>query len=675
MSETRTVPSLRRAWDAARANHYLPAGVGPLAALGLTLVLPGAMQSVTPAPFLASIAFAAWRGRWRAAALATLLCTGMLAALFFAGGERFGTGMVVRLTLFVLVSGAIIWQFERVIHARDRERHRTEQLFTQADQLQQQAVGLEMQTQELQETLKAELRSDNRYRLLFEAVQDGIVVHASDGRVVATNSSALQILGLTEHQLIGRTPMDPAWRIIREDGTDFRSVELPTTLALHTGLPQRSVVMGVERPDGELRWLIVNANPRDDVDETGRVVIESFTDATELLTNRRTLRETEAQLRQAQKMEAVGQLAGGIAHDFNNLLTVITAFTELVALEVPEDSPRRSDLDEITKASARAAELTRQLLAFSRKQVLRPRRLNINDTVESIGRMLARLIGEDVEVVTRLAGDIRDISADPGQLEQVIANLAVNARDAMPNGGVMIIETTNVHIATPRMFEDEVSVPIGDYVKLLVSDTGVGMPDAVRERIFEPFFTTKEPGKGTGLGLSTVYGIVKQTGGHIWVESVVGAGARFELYFPALAPALRAEVAGVAIEDVLPSAGGLILLVEDEDAVRTATRRILQRAGYAVLEASNARDAIQIAARHDSEIDLLLTDLVMPGMRGTDLALQMVATHPRMRVLMMSGYSEESASRQWSLPPNITLLEKPFSAVSLARRVHEVLGR
>jgi len=538
-----------------------------------------------------------------------------------------------------------------------------------------QAAELEMRTLELEATLEAEIRTENRYRLLFEAVQDGITMHGHEGKIVAANSSALRILGLTEDQILARTQLDLSSRIVHEDGTPFRGDELPATLALRTGQPQRSVLMGIDRPDGQRRWLMVNANPRDDADESGRVVIVSFADITEMLESKRSLRETEAQLRQAQKMEAVGQLAGGIAHDFNNLLTVITAFTELLALDVPADSPRRSDLNEISKAATRAAELTKQLLAFSRKQVLRPRRVNVNETVESMGRMLGRLIGADVEVVTRLARDIEPISVDPGQLEQVIANLAVNARDAMPGGGVLIIETSNVTVERPRMLDDAIAVPRGDYVRLLVSDTGVGMNPAVQQRIFEPFFTTKEAGKGTGLGLSTVYGIVKQTGGHIWVESVVGAGARFELFFPVLVDADAEDLSVITGEHPLPRLGGKILLVEDEDAVRSAARRILQRVGYTVLDASNAQDALAIAAKHNGEIDLLLTDVVMPGMRGTDLAHEVLTSHPRMRVLLMSGYSEDSSSRKWTLPPNVTLLEKPFSATSLARKVRDVLSR
>ena len=675
MSESPRGLSLRRAWDGARAHPYASAAVAPLAALGLVLVLREPIQGVTPTPFLIAIALAAWQGRWRAASFAVLVCTAMLAGLFFIGDATAGVPELLRLGLFVVVSSAIVWLFEKVISARERDHHQTNQLLAQAEQMQRQAVELETQTKELEETLNAQLRSENRYRLLYEAVHDGIVMHDRKGAIIAANASALRILGLTSQQILSRTQADSSWKIIREDGTPFPGDDLPATVALRTGEAQRGVVMGVERPSGERRWLITSANPRDDAHEMGRVVIVSFTDVTELLESRRTLRETEAKLRQAQKMEAVGQLAGGIAHDFNNLLTVITGFSELLALDIPADSPRRSDLDEITKAATRAADLTHQLLAFSRKQVLQPRRVNVNATVESMGRMLARLIGEDVEVVTQLAKHVEEISVDPGQLEQVIANLAVNARDAMPDGGVLLIETSNVQVETPRMADGAITVPQGVYVRLLVSDTGVGMNSAVLERIFEPFFTTKEAGRGTGLGLSTVYGIVKQTGGHIAVESVPGAGARFELFFPVLPAALSKDSPIISGEHALPPPGGRILLVEDEDAVRTATRRILQRDGYTVLEASNASEALAIAAKYNGEIDLLLTDLVMPGMRGTDLAHEVMATHPQIRILVMSGYSEETSNRQWSLPPNVTLLEKPFSASSLARRVREVLGR
>ena len=656
-----------------RFHPYAPAAVAPLAALGIALLLRDPIQSVTPMPFIGAVAYTAWRARWRVASLAALVSAAMLAALFFAGPEGVGTPEVIRFGLFAAVSGAIIWLIEQVTVNRDLERRQAQQLLLQSEQLQEQAIELEVQTRELEETLQAEVRSENRYRLLFNAVQDGITLHRQDGQIVATNASARRILGLTEDQLMSRSHLDPAWRIVRQDGTPFPGSELPAAVALRSGEPQRNVVMGVERPDGTRRWLMVNANPRDDADENGRVAIVSFTDVSDLFESRQSLRETQAQLRQAQKMEAVGQLAGGIAHDFNNLLTVITAFTELLSLEIPSDSPRRADLNEISKASARAAELTRQLLAFSRKQVLRPRQLNVNETVASMSRMLERLIGDDVEVVTRLADDIDDISADPGQLEQVLANLAVNARDAMPQGGVLLIETSNVAIEAPRRFGDEVAVPAGAYVRLLVSDTGIGMNASVRERIFEPFFTTKDPGKGTGLGLSTVYGIVKQSGGHIWVESVPGAGARFELFFPRLEQQNLPELFRVTGEHGLPGTGGMILLVEDEESVRTATRRILQRSGYKVVDAANAQAALRLAEQHAGQIDLLLTDLVMPGMRGTDLAKQIVASHPHVRVMVMSGYSETTAAHHWRLPANVTRLEKPFSAGTLTRQIAQVL--
>ena len=379
-------------------------------------------------------------------------------------------------------------------------------------------------------------------------------------------------------------------------------------------------------------------------------------------------REKEQQLRQAQKMEAVGRLAGGIAHDFNNLLTAIIGYSDIL-LEGASGASQ-SGLNEIKKAGERAATLTRQLLAFSRKQILQPKVLNLNSLVTDLSNLLRRLIGEDIEFILLPNPDLGRINADPGQIEQVLMNLVVNARDAMPRGGRLVIETANVEVDESFVRKHAGAQP-GSYVQLSVSDTGTGMDAETQAQIFEPFFTTKEVGKGTGLGLSTVYGIVKQSGGSIWVDSEVGKGSRFSVHFP-----LVAET-----EAVVPSTGpkvsaqgaGTIFLVEDEAIVRALTRRILEINGYHVIEAENGEDALKIFAEHQGQIDLMISDIVMPRISGFELADRIRALRPEMRVLFISGYTDEAVSRHGVSRDEVPFLEKPFTPDILARKVREVL--
>ena len=368
------------------------------------------------------------------------------------------------------------------------------------------------------------------------------------------------------------------------------------------------------------------------------------------------LRRSEEQLRQAQKMEAVGRLAGGIAHDFNNLLTVITSYGELLLEDLSPGDSRRDDVEQIRKAAEAAAALTRQLLAFTRQQVLEPKVLNLRAIVAGTEKLLQRLIGADVHLTTSLASDLGAVKADPGQLEQIIINLAVNARDAMPGGGRLSIEAANL---------EQVEGRPGRYVLLAVSDTGIGMDEQTKARIFEPFFTTKESGKGTGLGLATVYGIVKQAGGFIWVDSEPGRGTSFEVYLPRVdEPAAPAITRPAPAE---PARGTeTVLVVEDAPAVRLVTRQVLERYGYTVLEAPTGDIALRIAAKHHGPIHLLLTDVVMPGLSGRQLAGQLSQLRSEMKVLYVSGYADtvESAG---------AYLQKPFAPEALARRVRDVL--
>jgi nitrogen-specific signal transduction histidine kinase/ActR/RegA family two-component response regulator len=383
-------------------------------------------------------------------------------------------------------------------------------------------------------------------------------------------------------------------------------------------------------------------------------------------------RELEEQLRQSQKMEAVGQLAGGIAHDFNNLLTAIMGNSELLLAKIDEDDPRRADIEEIRHAGARAARLTRQLLAFSRRQVMEPAILDLNSVVENVSKMIQRLIGEQIELLTNLDGDLGQVVTDPGQIEQVILNLAVNARDAMPEGGKLLIETANADFDVEYL-NRHARVEPGLYVMVAVSDTGRGMDEETRSRIFEPFFTTKESGKGTGLGLSTVYGIVKQSNGYIWVYSEPGRGTTFKIYLPRAERAELVESPEIAAVEHVPRGGETALLVEDDDGVRAVVRRTLQSGGYVVLEARNAGQAVRLAREYDGPIDFLVTDLIMPDMSGRELAKRVAAYRPLVRVLYMSGYSDNAVLGQGMLTPEMEFLAKPFSQDSLLQKVRRIL--
>ena len=379
----------------------------------------------------------------------------------------------------------------------------------------------------------------------------------------------------------------------------------------------------------------------------------------------------EDQLRQAQKMEAVGRLAGGVAHDFNNLLMVIQGHTSLLGERLAEGSPERRSVEQIQKSSERAAALTRQLLAFSRMQVMQARVLDLNSVVADTGKMLRRVIGEHIELILRYDGNLGRVKADPGQIEQVLLNLVVNARDAMPSGGKLVVETCNLTLdeaAARRMS----SLPAGSYVVLSVSDTGVGMDSETQSHIFEPFFTTKEQGKGTGLGLATVYGIVQQSGGHITVYSQPGQGATFRLYFPRVEdPADRGS--GIRPRPKIPKGSETILLVEDEKEVRELAREALRRGGYAVLEAHDGEQALGLAQEYGGPIHLLLTDVVMPNLGGPELAARLQEARPGIKLLYMSGYSEFISAGHGGLGPFTYFLQKPFSLELLGRKVREVL--
>jgi signal transduction histidine kinase len=381
----------------------------------------------------------------------------------------------------------------------------------------------------------------------------------------------------------------------------------------------------------------------------------------------------ESELRQAQKMEAIGHMAGGIAHDFNNVLTAILSYASLARRHVTPDHPVYSKLVGIEESSQRAANLTHQLLAFARRQVVAPRTLNLNEVVINLDKLLRRLINADIELVTLPGQGLHYVKVDPGQMEQVLVNLVVNARDAMPNGGKLTIRTANKAL-TAQYAQQHVDVVPGEYVCLSVSDTGTGMTEEVKARIFDPFFTTKEPGKGTGLGLATCYGIVKQSGGHIRVESVVGKGTTFYIYLP-VAPAPGVEKANIEQATTLPEGEETIMLVEDEPAVRQIVTELLEQQGYTVVTAVNGEDALRFleSDRVPADLDLLLTDIVMPRLTGTALAEKVKTRYTDVKVIFMSGYADESLVKRGALEAGMAFIQKPFTLEMLARKIRQVL--
>jgi two-component system, cell cycle sensor histidine kinase and response regulator CckA len=498
-------------------------------------------------------------------------------------------------------------------------------------------------------TLLARLgESEERFRTMFEGAPTGTIMVDLDERIVSSNRAFEELVGYTKSELVGRR--------LGELGAvgDPRAEPFGELLA---GERERYVgQLRLLRRDGSDVWGQVAASLVVDAQRRPRFAIVMVEDLTERV-------HLEEQLRHSQRMEAVGQLAGGIAHDFNNLLTIIAGRTAIALRELGADvAPIRSDLEEIAGAAERAAELTHQLLAYSRRQVLQPRVVDVNAVVAEMDRMLRRLIGEHIEIELDLAADLGRIRADRGQLEQVIANLAVNARDAMEEGGRLTIRTANVEPDEPG------SEP---HVLLTVRDTGRGMDEPTRSRAFEPFFTTKDPGKGTGLGLSTVYGIIAQSGGRILLDSAPGEGTTVSVYLPAVEEDVSPEL------EPAPGTGELhgsetLLVAEDDDGVRALAELVLSRYGYRVLGARDGVEALQVADQHAEPIDLLLTDVIMPRMKGPELAEALVAVQPRMRVLYMSGYADAA------MLPNaasITVVPKPFSEETLVRLVREALDR
>ncbi|PYP45955.1 MAG: hybrid sensor histidine kinase/response regulator [Gemmatimonadetes bacterium] len=498
-----------------------------------------------------------------------------------------------------------------------------------------------------EEALRA---SEAYHRTILENIGDAVFIADSHGRYLDVNPRACELTGYAREELLQLTVSD-TYPAPDRDAATLRVVAVGSGRATVT---ERSLL----RKDGTV--IVVESNARRLPD--GRLL-----GAVRDITERKRLEE---QLRQAQKMEAVGRLAGGVAHDFNNVLTAIFGYADLMAEEVPPSSAARQDLDEIRKAAQRATALTGQLLAFSRQQVLAPVVLSMNDLVGDVDKMLRRLLGEDVDLRVSLASNAGNVRADPGQLQQVIMNLVVNARDAMPTGGKLLIETADAEL-TEQYAELHQPVIPGQYVMLAVSDTGVGMDAQTRARIFEPFFTTKEKSKGTGLGLSTVYGIVKQSGGYIWVYSEAGHGTTFKVYLPRVdAPV---EPQAPAREAVTVTGTETILVAEDDETLRPLAKGLLEKLGYTVLEAENAEQALGVAGAHAGPIHLLVADVVMPGASGRELARRLAQSRPETRVLYVSGYTDDAIVHHGMLEPGLNFLQKPFTPAALARKVREVL--
>src|SRR3989442_310092 len=498
--------------------------------------------------------------------------------------------------------------------------------------------------------------SEATYSALVEQAPLGIYRSTPAGRFVSANAALARMLGYSSPaQLL---TLDMARDVYADPDERRRLVERDT----YTDRVYDELEATWKRKDGTR--IRVQLSVRASRDKDGRVEFyEAFVrDIT-------TQRQLEAQLVQAQKMEAIGRLAGGVAHDFNNLLTVILSYSELLLQDMPSDAPTRDDIEQIRKAANGASELTRQLLAFSRQQVLQPKVVDLNAAVSGIERLLGRVLREDIHLECSLAPDAGTVKVDPGQLEQVIMNLAVNARDAMPNGGRVTIETANVDMDETYVQAHGVAAP-GRYVMLAVTDTGLGMDAATQAPIFEPFFTTKEVGKGTGLGLATVQGIVQQSGGFIWVYSEPNHGTCFKVYLPRVdAPVSKADdVAGDRLRGT-----ETVLVVEDMAAVRAVTCEMLRRFGFTVHDAADGTTALQLAQTLDRPIDLLLTDVVIPDVNGRDLAAQFQALRPRLKVLFMSGYTDDAVVRHGILQEGIAYLQKPFTPKSLVRKVREVL--
>ncbi len=624
MSDMRvTLPLLRIAPARAPILRYGVAVLSTTLALIPAILLTDVAESRL-AVFAVAVMVSAWYGGWKPGLVATSFAL-TVSAYFSLAGEHTPAqyrSSIIRLALFFLLAILICWFNAALRSAQDSLR-----------------------------------RSELNFRSLVTNAPYGICRCDSAGQLLDANPAMLSMLGyenfsdLAGHHLGGLYADAQQWFVL----ADYLKSQTPFT----------GLTADWKRRDGTTT--AVRVSGRSVSNGKKDLVFELFA---EDVTERRAL---ESQLRQSQKMEAIGRLAGGIAHDFNNLLMVISGYSEFLLERLGPEPALRAPAQEIAGAAQRASALTRQLLAFSRKQMLAPRILDLNAIVSENLKMLTRMIGEDIDLVMVSGESLGSVRADAGQIDQVIMNLAINARDAMPTGGKFTLETSNVTLSEE---DARLHAPLrpGDYVVLAISDTGLGMDTETQSRIFEPFFTTKGP-KGTGLGLSTVYGIIKQSGGYIWVQSEVGKGTTFKIYFPRVAATGEAAAQIVAQPDVSVAEPGTetILLVEDEANLRYLARQFLEKQGYRVIEAADGAVALQIAVAHEGVIHLLLTDVIMPGMNGRELAQRMSEIRPNVKVLYMSGYTENVIGHNGTLDAGIRLLQKPFTLRDLKDRVREVL--
>jgi len=501
--------------------------------------------------------------------------------------------------------------------------------------------------------------TEAKFRGLLESAPDPLVAVNQDGRIVVVNAQAEKTFGYKREELLGQ-PMDIlVVERLREKCSAYRARFFREP---NRGLAGATLELFGQRRDGTEFPVEINLSLLET--EEGLWGSAALRDLTER-------RKLENQFRQAQKMESIGTLSGGIAHDFNNLLTVILSYSNSLVDELAGDSKHQRAAEQIHQAAERGAALTRQMLAFSRQQVFQVRVLNLNDIIRNLLKMLQRIIGEHIEVTTALAEDLKPVKADPGQLEQILMNLSVNARDAMPKGGKLILETSNI-VLDEDFVRLHVGASVGPQVLLTVSDTGTGMDSATQARIFEPFFTTKGPGQGTGLGLAMVYGVVKQSGGSIWVNSKLGAGTTFNIYLPQ-AQGVSEAPAPKKPQTTLKQGSETILVVEDDPGVRELVCMMLSSKGYTVLTAKHPSDAESVCQKHSGNIHLLLTDMILPGASGREIAMRVGALRPGIKVLYMSGYTDDALIRDHGLDESFAFLQKPFSQGSVAAKVREVL--
>ena len=618
--------------------------------------------------FFAAVFVTAWLFGFGPTLLAVVLSATAALSLFFAPvtSKEDWLVTIIGLALFVAIGLGTAAMGEGRLRAQRRaeavaEESRQARTAAEESAIQAEEAAVEAEEAAAQAAESAALAEEQALRIaaIVESSDDAIIAKDLDGKIQSWNPAAERIFGYTAAEMVGQS-------VLRLVPPDLHTEEHEILARLRRGEHIAHYETMRLRKDGQRILIALTVSPIRDAggDLIGASAIKRD------ITGQRGL---EAQLRQAQQLEAIGQLAGGVAHDFNNILGAISGYVALVLRALPAGSPIRADVLGIQEAADRAAALTQQLLAFGRKQVMQPTVVDLREVLDDTGRMLRRLIGEHIDLAIMPGPMVSPVLADRGELGRVIVNLAVNARDAMPHGGRLTIEARDSPL-TEEYAGSHLGVSPGQYVLLAVTDTGHGMTREVQARIFEPFFTTKPRGKGTGLGLSTVFGIVKQLGGHIFVYSEPGHGSTFKVYFP------RAETAGGADLAGGPSdlwAGGTetVLVVEDDGAIRGLVRKVLETAGYTVMDAGAPREALDLARQHDGPIQLLLTDVILPELTGRDLADRLVRDRPDLVVLFMSGYADDAIVHQGRLDPDTAFLQKPFTPEALLRRVGEVLGR